>query len=214
MPSFTIETTYRLPVYRQRTYQADDPEQACRLALEDEDWSGQKEDYETHGPVHVTGIWPGTDTAHKAEAIAIPAAFADGDTSSGPPSPTSASICQLPVMTSTDAESLGFARFNRVPTLPIDVPDGGFTITAKTSEGRRVTFYFGPKRTGGPPRFIDVQYHDSGMTVPDGDGKPAPVFDMLTIAEKGRQPYDSRKSEPSHKPSIAVILLDRPGDTD
>jgi hypothetical protein len=130
------------------------------------------------------------------------------------PKSSSASIRQLPVMTSMDAESIGFAIFNHVPTLPIDIPDGGFTITAKTSEGRRVTFYFGPNRTGGPPRFIDIQFHDAGMTVPDGGGDPAPVFDMLTIAEKGRQPYDSRKSEPSDKPSIAVILLEQPGDTD
>lgn len=76
--------------------------------------------------------------------------------------PSPASICQLPVMTSTDAESIGFAIFNHVPTLPIDIPDGGFTVSAKTSEGLRVTFYFGPSRTGGPPCFIDIQYHDLG----------------------------------------------------
>ena len=35
--------------------------------------------------------------------------------------PSPASICQLPVMTSTDAESIGFAIFNHVPTLPIDI---------------------------------------------------------------------------------------------
>jgi len=214
MPSFTIETTYNLPVYRQRTYRADSLEQACRLALEDQDWSDQKEDNGTPGTVHVTGIWPGADTAYKAEAIAIPDAFADDSSSSYQPLSVPGNICQLPVMTGTDAESIGFAKFNRVPTLPIDIPDGGFTITTKTSEGRRVTFYFGPNRTGGPPRFIDVQYHDAGMTVPDGDGAPAPVFDMLTIAQGGRQPYDSRKAELSRKPSIAVILLDRPGDTD
>ena len=46
MPFFTIEATYRLPVYRQRTYEADAFEQACRLAIEDEDWSDQKEDQE------------------------------------------------------------------------------------------------------------------------------------------------------------------------
>jgi len=50
-----------------------------------------------------------------------------------PPSP--ASICQLPVMTSADAEGIGFAIFNHVSTLPIDIPDGGFTVSAKTSEG-------------------------------------------------------------------------------
>lgn len=123
---------------------------------------------------------------------------------------SSARISQLPVMTRADAESIGFAIFNHVPTLPIDVPDGGFTVSAKTSEGLRVTFYFGPYRTGGPPRCIDIQYHDTGMTVPDGGGSPVPVFDMLTIAEKGRHTYDSRKSDISEKPSIAVLLLDKP----
>lgn len=120
----------------------------------------------------------------------------------------------MPVMTSADAESIGFAAFNRVPTLPIDIPDGGFTISAKTSEGLRVTFYFGPYRTGGAPRCIDIQYHDSGMAVPDGGGEPAPVFDMLTIARGGRQPYDSRKAKLDDKPAIAVILLERPEDQD
>ncbi|WIW89612.1 hypothetical protein K3M67_06545 [Sphingobium sp. V4] len=116
-------------------------------------------------------------------------------------------------MTSADAASIGFAIFNHVPTLPIEIPDGGFTITAKTSEGRRVTFYFGPYLTGGPPRFIDIQYHDATITVPDAGGSPTPVFDMLTIAEGGRHPYDSRKVDVSQKPSIVVLLLDNPADT-
>ncbi|MBO9579516.1 MAG: hypothetical protein J7498_01335 [Sphingobium sp.] len=120
-----------------------------------------------------------------------------------------APICPFPVMTSTDAQSIGYAPFNRVPTLPIEIPDGGFTLSTKTSDGLRVTFYFGPYETGGPPRFIDIQYHDAGMTVPGADGQPVPVFDMLTIAEKGRHPYDSRKAEISDKPSIAVLLLGR-----
>ncbi|WP_336963677.1 hypothetical protein [Sphingobium aquiterrae] len=130
-----------------------------------------------------------------------------------PTSLPSASIRQLPVMTNADAASIGFAIFNHVPTLPIDIPDGGFTISAKTSEGRRVTFYFRPYRTGGPPRCVDIQCHD-GLTVPDGGGVPTPVFDMLVIAEEGRQPYDSRKSPISEKPSIAVLLLDQAAGTD
>lgn len=121
---------------------------------------------------------------------------------------SSPSISQLPVMTRADAESIGFAIFNHVPTLPVDILDGGFTISAKTSEGLRVTFYFGPYRTGGPPRFIDIQYQDAGLAVPGGDGSPVPVFDMLTIAEKGIHRYDSRKADISEKPSIAVVLLE------
>ena len=49
-----------------------------------------------------------------------------------------ADITQLPVITAADAESIGFARFNDVPTLPIDIPDGNFTISAKTTDGRRI----------------------------------------------------------------------------
>lgn len=193
MRRFTIETTYRLPIFRHRTYEAKDLDHACRLALEDEDWTDQKEDYETHRPVHVTGIWPDADTAYKAAAIPVPAAFADESSPSSQSPSVSARVSQIPIMTAADATSIGFATFNRVPTLPIDIPGGGFTISAKTSEGRRVTFFFGPNRTGGPARFIDIQYHDAGMTVPDGGGAPAPVFDLL---------------------AIAVILLDQPGDMD
>lgn len=123
-----------------------------------------------------------------------------------------ADITQLPVMTARDAESIGFARFNDVPTLPIDIPDGNFTISARTSDGRRITFFFGEYERGAPPSFVDIQFHDAGMTVPAANGSPMPVFDMLTIARGGRQPYDSRKAELDAKPSIAVLLLDHPKD--
>ena len=65
MPHFTIEATYRIPVYRQRTYEAETVEQACRLAIEDDDWSDQKEDYESSGETYVIGAWPGADTAYR-----------------------------------------------------------------------------------------------------------------------------------------------------
>ena len=123
-----------------------------------------------------------------------------------------ADITTLPIMTSEDAEKIGFARFNRVPTLPIDIPDGGFTISAKTSEGRRITFYFGPHRTGGPARFVDVQFHDAGWIVPNADNGRSPVFDVLTIGHKDRRDYDSRKSAMLEKPSILVVLMGQPGD--
>jgi hypothetical protein len=122
-------------------------------------------------------------------------------------------ITSLPVMTGSDAQAIGFAAFNAVPTLPIDIPDGGFTLSAKTSEGRRITFYFGPYVTGGPARFVDIQFHD-GATVPDARGAPAPVFDMLTIGHGDARAYDSRPEEVIAKPSIAVILLSGPNDDD
>jgi hypothetical protein len=49
MPTFTIETTYHLPVFRHATEAAEAAEAACRLAIEDNDWSGQREDCESSG---------------------------------------------------------------------------------------------------------------------------------------------------------------------
>jgi hypothetical protein len=71
-----------------------------------------------------------------------------------------ASILQLPAMLSEDAQAIGFAAHYRVPHLPIDVPDGGFTITVKTARGRRVTFFFGPAYGPGEPEVVHIQYHD------------------------------------------------------
>ncbi|MBP0440448.1 hypothetical protein [Tianweitania sediminis] len=75
MPIFTIETTYRIPYYRQHTFEAATPEQACRLAVEDEDWSGELPDYECVGPTYVTGIWKGQDAAYEGEEIDVPSHF-------------------------------------------------------------------------------------------------------------------------------------------
>lgn len=121
-----------------------------------------------------------------------------------------ADIATLPVMTAADAESIGFARFNDVPTLPIDIPDGNFTISAKTTAGRRITFFFGEYQRGAAPSFVDIQYHDHGATIPNANGGRSPVFDMLTIGRGGRQVFDSRKLPDNDKPSIAVILLGEP----
>ncbi|ODU67763.1 MAG: hypothetical protein ABT11_19085 [Novosphingobium sp. SCN 66-18] len=119
-----------------------------------------------------------------------------------------ADITQLPVMTARDAEAIGFARFNDVPTLPIDIPDGNFTISARTSDGRRITFFFGEYRRGVPPSFVDIQYHDSGSIIPNANGGTSPTFDMLTIGRGGSHAYDSRQQAAEQKPSIAVVLLE------
>lgn len=77
MPRFTIETTYRLPVYRQRTYEAETLEDACRLAVEDDEWSEQKEDYESSGETYVTGAWPGEDIAYRTAGLPLPSQFGE-----------------------------------------------------------------------------------------------------------------------------------------
>ncbi|WP_157016864.1 hypothetical protein [Mesorhizobium xinjiangense] len=74
MPLYTIEATYRLPVYRQRTYEATTSEAACELAIADEGWGDGKEDVETSGETYVTGIWKGR-TAYAGTTIAVPDRF-------------------------------------------------------------------------------------------------------------------------------------------
>lgn len=75
MPQFTIKTTYHLPLFRHSIYSAGTPEAACRLAIADNDWSGQREDYESSGESHVTGIWQGAGAAYRGQANSVPPHF-------------------------------------------------------------------------------------------------------------------------------------------
>jgi hypothetical protein len=77
MPVFTIETTFHLPVYRHRSITAETLEQACRLAIADEDWWDQKHDYDNSGVTYVSGAWPGDDAAYGGLAMPIPSQFAE-----------------------------------------------------------------------------------------------------------------------------------------
>ncbi|CAM5299654.1 putative protein OS=Afipia felis OX=1035 GN=NCTC12722_00388 PE=4 SV=1 [Afipia felis] len=77
MPTFTIERTYRIPIYRQHHYEADTLADACRLAIEDDDWSGQKEDHESAGQTYVTGAWAGEVEPYSTAALHVPSQFGE-----------------------------------------------------------------------------------------------------------------------------------------
>jgi hypothetical protein len=77
MPAFTIETTYRLPVYRQRSYEAENLDAACALAITDEGWDDEKSDVDTSGDTYITGTWEGRDVAYRGRALAIPSQFGE-----------------------------------------------------------------------------------------------------------------------------------------
>ena len=77
MPTFTIETTYRLPVYRQRSYEAETLDAACALAIADEGWDDEKSDVETSGDTYVTGAWDGRAAAYRGRALIIPSQFGE-----------------------------------------------------------------------------------------------------------------------------------------
>jgi len=77
MKTYTIETTYRVPNYRQRTHSTDTVEDACRLAIADEDWTGALPDFETAGETYVTGAWEGADAAYSGPAVEVSEAFGE-----------------------------------------------------------------------------------------------------------------------------------------
>ncbi|WLE00862.1 hypothetical protein PX860_27415 (plasmid) [Agrobacterium leguminum] len=77
MPDYTIETSYRVPAFRHRTYQADTAALACRQAIEDDEWSGEKLSYEDAGETYVSGIWSGADAAYSGPAIPVPSHFSE-----------------------------------------------------------------------------------------------------------------------------------------
>lgn len=61
MPKFTVEMTYRLPVYRQETYEAPTLEAAIAMARADDNWDSSKNDYDCSGGEYVSGAWNGDD---------------------------------------------------------------------------------------------------------------------------------------------------------
>jgi hypothetical protein len=77
MPVFTIQTTYRLPVYRRRSYEAETFEAACALAIADEGWEDEKSDVETSGDTYVTGVWNGRNAAYNDTALPIRSQFGE-----------------------------------------------------------------------------------------------------------------------------------------
>jgi len=116
-------------------------------------------------------------------------------------------IRDLPVMTQADAKAIGFAGFNNVPHKVIDLPDGAFTISAKTSDGRRVTFCFMPYGDG-PARFVDIQFHDRGTSVTTPAGSRSPTFNAFAVTKAGRYVVDTRMLTEDIKPTIVVVPLD------
>lgn len=73
------------------------------------------------------------------------------------------------IVSAAEAEKLGFAQFNGCPHLVVDVPNNWFTISARTSEGRKITFAFVPYKDDGAAQCVDVQRHDSPLKIKWGD---------------------------------------------
>jgi hypothetical protein len=83
MPTFTIEASYRLPVYRHVTVEADTVEDACRMVLEDEDWDDGQHDYESAGATYISGAWRGERAYRLDSAVDVPATFQSAEGEAG-----------------------------------------------------------------------------------------------------------------------------------
>jgi hypothetical protein len=102
-----------------------------------------------------------------------------------------------------------YAHFNHCDHLCVNVPDGGFTITTRDSQGKRMTLHFGVYEKGGAPQFVDIVYHDNGTTRDNG-GRILPTFDAIGFgAPMGRSVFDTRNGE--HRTSLICILTPKEG---
>ena len=72
--------------------------------------------------------------------------------------------------TPDQAKANGFAQFNGGPHLCVNVPNGSFTISARTPSGQLVTFAFiGNGNNENGHHCIDIKHHNSGYTTKNGD---------------------------------------------
>jgi hypothetical protein len=105
--------------------------------------------------------------------------------------------------TSEGAKAAGFAVFNGGDHLCVDVPDDNFTVSCRTSEGRRITFAFLPYEKGGAPQAVDIQYHDSPVLIEHSDT----VLPAQSFIGFGPKRGDVRYSRHSTKPCTLLCLI-------
>jgi len=75
MPEFTIETTYHLPVCRQRRYTAESLEAACHAAIADKDGLVTEKDHDSPNEIYVSAAWEGAGATRGGTPVAVPAQF-------------------------------------------------------------------------------------------------------------------------------------------
>lgn len=97
-----------------------------------------------------------------------------------------------------------FAKFNGGPHLCVDVPDGLFTITAKTTQGKKITFAFCPYEKGGPPQTVDVQHHTSLKSAENG----SPIQRVICFTP-GNHTFKSDFNDTVPTTLLTVLLHDR-----
>lgn len=108
------------------------------------------------------------------------------------------------LLTRDEAVAQGYAKFNNGPHLCVDIPNGGFTISARTSEGKLITFAFCPYADNGPPQCVDVQCQTPERTVMNGDFV-CPVQRVICFTT-GRDTFRSTVNDEKPTTLVTVIL--------
>lgn len=117
--------------------------------------------------------------------------------------PGNFSPCMVVQYSADDAMKQGFAMFNGGRHLCVDVPDESFTVSCRTSEGRRITFAFLPYKENGPPQAVDIQYHDSPVLIEHSDT----VLPAQSFIGLGPKRGDVRYSRHSTKPCTLLTMI-------
>lgn len=97
----------------------------------------------------------------------------------------------------------GYATFNKVPHVCVDVPDHNVTITCRTSDGRRVTFAFLQYQKDNPPQCVDIHYAD-GPKWKGSDGREREANNILLFSDGGKQKAEMSIGKPI---SIACLVM-------
>lgn len=108
------------------------------------------------------------------------------------------------MMSRREASYTPFATFNNCPHLVVDAPNGNFTITVRTSEGKRITFAFNPYQENGPAQCVDILHHDSGVVKENGD-TDCPVQEVIAFTV-GNDLFRSKLDDKKPCTLLTVLL--------
>jgi hypothetical protein len=101
-----------------------------------------------------------------------------------------------------EARKHGFAGFNSGKHLLVNIPDGQFTVSCRLTNGKRVTFAFCPYELNGVPQCVDIQFHDSGQFVQNGDVQ-CPIQQVIAFTA-GSAKFVSKLED---KVTLVTLLL-------
>jgi hypothetical protein len=110
-------------------------------------------------------------------------------------------------VSAAEAHAGPYARFNDNPHLLVDVPDGGYTISARTRENELITFAFQPYMTGGPPRCVDVQHQSAQLRTTNGmdenHGEDLPLQSVIVMGPGTTW----MRSKPEDRVTLVTVLM-------